>query len=148
MQTIDFNNLNLDLETNSFSELRNLMIKSAEAEFIGSDQHLDLVNSMNEYLDFWISEIQKINDFVEENFPAEKEYAKVLNKNLLEMYGGLNISLSLLKSNNSIYNSHITRYEALQEEANQILEYILDIERFILKKSNDSIEIDNLLKSM
>lgn len=148
MQTLDISKLNINSEALSFSEIRNLMNKSSNKDFIGSDEHLDFINQINNYLDIYINQISQINEFVDENFPQDVEFAKSLSKNLVQLYGGLNIGLSMLKTNDATYSSHESRIVSLKEEVDQIQEYILDIEKFILNKSDEVNELDNLLKSM
>jgi len=148
MQTLDINQLNVNSENLNFLELRNLMNKSSKYNFIGSDEHLDLINEINNYLDQTINQIAEINEFVDVNFPTDIKFAKILSHNLTTLYGGLNIGLSMLASNDNSFKSHESRIATLKEEIDQIQEYILDIDRFILNKSDDIIELDNLLKSI
>ena len=112
----------------------------------GSDEHLDIISKHSDVLGQLVTMLSEVNDLVEQHFPAAKEEAEELNLSLHSLHSSLDIFISKIKSNILVANSYGNSLELLESENNQILEYINDINEFVLSEENeidDSFLLDN-----
>ena len=103
--------------------------------FVGSDNYLDIVIKVNKSLDGWINEINKTTNLFKNYVPPTKEKLLAIANNLYEVYKTLSISLSLLKKNEIAYKSLKSRILALEAEAKQIQQVILNMKSIYLKNT-------------
>ena len=142
MQAINFNS---NLNSLSITSHLGVINKSkTNSSYISTDAYLDALSELNKTLDKWVLEIEKINDYIELNFPKTKKDAEELLESLVQLYGGLKIALNSL-NNEDMRRAHGSRIGKIEEELNQIEEYINDLEIYRINRDSSLCELDDLL---
>ncbi|WP_343566334.1 hypothetical protein [Sphingobacterium sp.] len=108
---------------------------------VGSDEHLDFINDRTKDLNRVIHYLAKFNDVIEKHFPNSKEDANKMLEGLHIAHSTVTLLISAVEKFNK-KNSFYTCIERLKEENSQLVEYIEDINNFVL---NDD---DNLLADL
>lgn len=107
---------------------------------LGSDEHLDLISKNTVVLNQLIETLTHVNDLVEKHFPTDKEKAEELKLALHSLHSSLDFYIHKIKLSDGSYHNSISKLEA---ENSQIVEYINDINEFIL--SDDEFILDDFL---
>lgn len=127
----------------NLSEKFNTFSKSSVVA--GSDEHLDIISKHSEVLTQLINMLSEVNDLIEQHFPSGAEEAEELKLSLHSLHSSLDMFIGKIKNNTVTANSFSSALELLETENNQILEYITDINEFILS-DEDKIEDRFLLE--
>lgn len=119
---------------------------SNSGKFLGTNEHLELVSGFNKELDGLLDELSELSDLIETTFPSNSEHAHESLKFLFENLGRLVSLVKLLEDDADFANAHESRLILLRNEVTQILEYIDDLQSFVLSRADDLVELDDLLK--
>ena len=108
---------------------------------IGSNDHLDLVSHNTAVFSQLIEILSKVNDLVEENFPSNKDEAEELKLALHSLHSSLDLFVDKIKSHTLSNESYYNSIQQLKLENSQIIEYINDINDYVL--SDDDLISDD-----
>ncbi|MNK26450.1 hypothetical protein D3C87_447870 [compost metagenome] len=103
---------------------------------VGSDEHLDFINDRTKDLNEVIHYLAKYNDLVEKHFPGNKEEAQRIMQDLHTAHSSVTLLIRSVEKYNR-KNSFYTCIERLKEENSQLVEYIEDINNFVLNDDED-----------
>lgn len=140
-------NSNINLRPDNITNFLGMVNKSHSKEYVDSDEYLDTISDLNKALDGWIYEIEKINNFIETNFPKSKRNAVGYLNSILKVYGGLKTAMTLLNDEDS-KKAHGSRILLIEEQLTQLEEYIIDIQTFRINRPDSLVELDELLNNM
>lgn len=131
MITIDQNNLSENVKhAYNLSEKFN---KEARNKIVpGSDEHLDLVSQNTGFFNQLIEILSLVNNLVEKNFPSNKNEAEEIKLALHSLHSSLDLFVSKIKDTSLSKSSYHNSIEQLELENSQIVEYINDINEFVL----------------
>lgn len=107
----------------------------------GSDDHLDIISRNTYVFSQLIEVLSKVNDLVEENFPSKKEEAEEIKLALHSLHSSLDLFVSKIKGVKLSSESYCNSISKLESENSQILEYINDINDYVL--SDDDLISDD-----
>ncbi|WGQ15583.1 hypothetical protein [Sphingobacterium faecium] len=107
----------------------------------GSDEHLDYISGRTKKLEDLIQNLQDINNRFEIVFPNYKEEAEVFVKILHILHSALSLAIDKLSQENK-NNCFKTCLNKLKVENEQLVEYIEDLNEFILSDDNDDLLSD------
>jgi len=128
MITLDHNNLSENVKhAYNLSEKFN---KESRSKIIpGSDDHLDIISQNTGVFNQLIVILSLVNNLVEKNFPSDKQEAEEIKLALHSLHSSLDLFVNKIKVSNSSYSESVLQLEA---ETSQIVEYINDINDFVL----------------
>ena len=112
---------------------------------LGSDTHLDIISENTKQLSFLISSLTVLNDLIEENFPKTIEEAELIKFNLHSLHSSLSLLIDNLQKDDLFQKSYKNSIDLLIDEDNQILEYINDINEYVLSEDNSLKDLLNSL---
>lgn len=112
---------------------------------LGSDAHLDIISENTKQINLLISSLAVLNDLIEENFPKTIEEAELIKFNLHSLHSSLSLLIDNLQKDNLFQKSYKNSIDLLIEEDNQIIEYINDINEYVLSEDNS---LEDLLNSL
>lgn len=139
---INFQNEASDRKFKSILHLSEDLRKKNTGLKLGSDAHLDYISERTRKLEDLIVKLRDFNDDVEINFPIDKESADVIVYSWYILHSALTLAIDRLEQEN--YNdSFVTCLSKLKSESNQLVEYIEDLNDFIL--SGDGVNLLNEL---
>lgn len=138
---------NINLRPDNITNFLGMVSKSHSKEYVDSDEYLDTISDLNKALDGWIYEIEKINNFIETDFPKSKRNAAGYLNSILKVYGGLKTAMTLLNDEDS-KKAHGSRILLIEEQLTQLEEYIIDIQTFRINRPDSLVELDELLNNM
>lgn len=95
----------------------------------GSDEHLDLISENTGVFNQLIGILSALNDLIEKNFPSNKQEAEEIKLALHSLHSSLDLFISKIKGADNSYHDSIVQ---LEDENSQIVEYINDINDFVL----------------
>jgi len=98
----------------------------------GSDTHLDIITHNTAIFSQLGSVLSKLNDLIEQNFPSNKEVAEELKLILYSLHSSLSLFIDKIKNTKFAKISYQDAIDSLETENAQILEYIEDINNYIL----------------
>jgi len=98
----------------------------------GSDTHLDIITHNTAIFSQLDSVLSKLNDLIEQNFPSNKEVAEELKLILHSLHSSLSLFIDKIKNTKFAKISYQDAIDSLETENAQILEYIEDINNYIL----------------
>lgn len=113
---------------------------------LGSDAHLDIISENTKQLNLLVSALATLNDLVEENFPQTIEEAELIKFNLHSLHSSLSLMIENLQKNVLNFKSYKNTIDLLIDEDSQIVEYINDINDYVLSKDNSLTDLLNELK--
>lgn len=103
---------------------------------IGSNDHLDLISRNTSFFSQLIEVLSKVNNLVEENFPSKKEEAEEIKMALHSLHSSLDLFVCKIKNHKLSNQSYFNSIEQLESENAQIIEYINDINDYVLSDDN------------
>lgn len=108
----------------------------------GSDDHLDYISSITKNIEILIVNLKSFNDSCESVFPNNKEDGEVIVNVLHLLHSGLSLAIENLKKENpeGTFKSCLSKLEI---ENNQLIEYIEDINEFIIYEDENNL-LDSL----
>lgn len=112
---------------------------------LGSDIHLDMVSEYSKELDLLVSGLSSLNDLIELNFPKTLEDAELIKFNLHSIHSALSLLISKLQKDDFNQKSYKNNIELLIDEDNQIVEYIYDINEYVLNEDSSLTDLLNEL---
>lgn len=128
MITLDHNNLSENVKhAYNLSEKFNKESRSKITP--GSDEHLDIISENTVVFNQLIGVLSLVNDLVEKNFPSDKQEAEDIKLALHSLHSSLDLFVNKIKVSDSSYSASVMQLEA---ETSQIVEYINDINDFVL----------------
>lgn len=128
MITLDHNNLSENVKhAYNLSEKFNKESRSKITP--GSDEHLDIISQNTGVFNQLIGILSLVNNLVEKNFPSDKQEAEEIKLALHSLHSSLDLFVNKLKVSDSSYSESVLQLEA---ETSQIVEYINDINDFVL----------------
>lgn len=128
MITVDHNNLSENVKhAYNLSEKFNKESRSKITP--GSDEHLDIISQNTGVFNQLIGILSLVNDLVEKNFPSDKQEAEEIKLALHSLHSSLDLFVNKIKVSDSCYSESVLQLEA---ETSQIVEYINDINDFVL----------------
>lgn len=128
MITLDHNNLSENVKhAYNLSEKFNKESRSKITP--GSDEHLDIISENTVVFNQLIGVLSLVNDLVEKNFPSDKHEAEDIKLALHSLHSSLDLFVNKIKVSDSSYSASVMQLEA---ETSQIVEYINDINDFVL----------------
>ena len=95
----------------------------------GSDAHLDIISQNTGVFNQLIGILSLVNNLVEKNFPSDKQEAEEIKLALHSLHSSLDLFVNKIKVSDSSYSESVLQLEA---ETSQIVEYINDINDFVL----------------
>lgn len=109
---------------------------------IGSDEHLDFISERTDALNKLVDVLEDINDMVEKGFPTNKDKAKSFLDQLHVAHSATVLIIDSTKTIN-YKNCFKTVLKKLEAEKEQLIEYIDDINNFVLSdEQNILFDID------
>ncbi|MGO1650242.1 MAG: hypothetical protein ACTHXT_12935 [Sphingobacterium sp.] len=105
---------------------------------LGTDEHLDYISERTKKLEDLIVELHDFNDNFELLFPNDKESGEVIVNSLHILHSALSLAIDRLEQEN-YKNSFATCLGKLRSESSQLVEYIEDLNEFIL--SDDEVNL-------
>lgn len=108
---------------------------------LGSDAHLDIISENNKKLGVLVSDLSSLNDLIELNFPKTIEDAELIKFNLHSIHSALSLLINKLQKGDFNQKSYKNNIESLLDEDNQIIEYIYDINEYVLNKDDSLIDL-------
>ena len=138
LHNINFQDRDSDREFKSIMHLSENLRKKHTGFKIGSDEHLDYISERTKVLDELIVKVAEFNDKFENMFPHDKETGEVLLSALHILHSALSLAVKNLELDN-YKNSFSTCLNRLQTENNQLVEYIEDINEFILSDDESNL---------
>ncbi len=130
---------------NKFKSTYDLSEKFNRNYSLGSDTHLDIISENTKQLSFLISSLTVLNDLIEENFPKTIEEAELIKFNLHSLHSSLSLLIDNLQKDDLFQKSYKNSIDLLIDEDNQILEYIKDINEYVLSEDNSLKDLLNSL---
>lgn len=128
MITLDHNNLSENVKhAYNLSEKFNKESRSKITP--GSDAHLDIISQNTGVFNQLIGILSLVNNLVEKNFPSDKQEAEEIKLALHSLHSSLDLFVNKIKVSDSSYSESVLQLEA---ETSQIVEYINDINDFVL----------------
>jgi hypothetical protein len=128
MITLDQNNLSENVKhAYNLSEKFNKESRSKITP--GSDAHLDIISQNTGVFNQLIGILSLVNNLVEKNFPSDKQEAEEIKLALHSLHSSLDLFVNKIKVSDSSYSESVLQLEA---ETLQIVEYINDINDFVL----------------
>ncbi|WP_396170729.1 hypothetical protein [Flavobacterium sp.] len=128
MITLDQNNLSENVKhAYNLSEKFNKESRSKITP--GSDAHLDIISQNTGVFNQLIGILSLVNNLVEKNFPSDKQEAEEIKLALHSLHSSLDLFVNKIKVSDSSYSESVLQLEA---ETSQIVEYINDINDFVL----------------
>ncbi len=128
MITLDHNNLSENVKhAYNLSEKFNKESRSKITP--GSDEHLDIISQNTGVFNQLIGILSLVNNLVEKNFPSDKQEAEEIKLALHSLHSSLDLFVNKIKVSDSSYSESVLQLEA---ETSQIVEYINDINDFVL----------------
>lgn len=112
---------------------------------LGSDAHLDIISENTKQLNYLVSALSVLNDLIEENFPQNIEDAELIKFHLHSLHSSLSLMIENLQKNALHFNSYKNIIDLLIDEDSQIIEYINDINDYVLSKDDS---LTNLLNEL
>ncbi|MDR2121599.1 MAG: hypothetical protein LBP34_00600 [Flavobacteriaceae bacterium] len=103
---------------------------------LGSDTHLDIISENTKQLNLLVSALAVLNDLIEKNFPQSIEEAELIKFNLHSLHSSLSLLIDNLQKNTLNQKSYKSSIDLLIDEDNQIIEYINDINEYVLSEDN------------
>ncbi|MGN5953725.1 hypothetical protein ACP6L2_03830 [Sphingobacterium lactis] len=131
-----------DLRVKYIMHLSENLRKQKSSFVLGSDQHLDYINNKTKKLNSLIDSLRDFNDSFEDIFPHEKEDGELFINKLHLLHSGLSLAIANL-SKEIPKDSFKTCLDKLNVENNQIVEYIEDLNEFILSEGENNL-LDDL----
>ncbi|OWP85373.1 hypothetical protein BWK59_00535 [Flavobacterium davisii] len=128
MITLDHNNLSENVK-HAYNLSEKFNKESRSKITLGSDEHLDIISQNTEVFNQLIGILSLVNNLVEKNFPSDKQEAEELKLALHSLHSSLDLFVNKIKVSDSSYSESVIQLEA---ETAQIVEYINDINDFIL----------------
>lgn len=116
--------------------------RKAKGYGLGSDEHLDSINNSTKGLLQFIDKIRVMNDSFEESFPDEEDAGEYLS-NLNDIYSGLMSLVKQLEDDDLMRKSYKSLIPQLNEEAEQVLEYISDLRDY--RGNSDLVNLSEYL---
>ena len=92
-----------------------------------------------------ISSLAVLNNLIEENSPKAIEETELIKFNLYSLHSSLSLLIDNLQKDNLFQKSYKNNIDLLIEENNQIIEYINDINEYVLSEDNS---LEDLLNSL
>ena len=137
MVTVDHNNLSENVKhayylSEKFNKESRIKITP------GSDEHLDIISQNTGVFNQLIEILSLINNLLEKNFPSDKQEADELKLALHSLHSSLDLFVNKIKVSDNSYSESVLQLEA---ENSQIVEYINDINDFVL--SDEELISDN-----
>lgn len=143
--------IDIELQNQSNDEIFDFIISTGEymrkelSEFeFGSDEHLDYVLKVKQRIGELTSLLKRFNDEFETVFPKNKDESEraldtlyLINSTLSMLIDGIE-SFNVCKSFNSAISS-------LRIENNQLIEYIEDVNEYVIKGENKDLSTSGLL---
>ena len=137
MITLDHNNLSENVKhAYNLSEKFNKESRSKITP--GSDEHLDIISQNTGVFNQLIGILSLVNNLVEKNFPSDKQEAEEIKLALHSLHSSLDLFVNKIKVSDGSYSESVLQLEA---ETSQIVEYINDINDFVL--SDEEFISDN-----
>jgi hypothetical protein len=128
MITLDHNNLSENVKhAYNLSEKFNKESRSKITP--GSDAHLDIISQNTGVFNQLIGIVSLVNNLVENNFPSDKQEAEEIKLALHSLHSSLDLFVTKIKVSDTFYSESVVQLEA---ETSQIVEYINDINDFVL----------------
>jgi hypothetical protein len=128
MITLDHNNLSENVRhAYNLSEKFNKESRSKITP--GSDDHLDIISQNTGVFNQLIGILSLVNNLVEKNFPSDKQEAEEIKLALHSLHSSLDLFVTKIKVSDTSYSESVVQLEA---ETSQIVEYINDINDFVL----------------
>ena len=108
----------------------------------GSDDHLDYISNITKNIEILNANLKSFNDSFESRFPNNKEDGEIIVKVLHLLHSGLSLAIENLKKENpeGTFKSCLNKLEI---ENNQLIEYIEDINEFIIYQDENNL-LDSL----
>lgn len=128
MTTLDHNNLQENVK-HAYNLSEKFNKESRNKISIGSDAHLDIISENSEIYRQLVEILSVVNNLVEENFPSNKLQAEELKLALHSLHSSLDLFVDNIKVSDGFYNEIVFQ---LENETSQIVEYINDINDFVL----------------
>ncbi|QYS89715.1 hypothetical protein [Flavobacterium davisii] len=128
MITLDHNNLSENVK-HAYNLSEKFNKESRSKITLGSDEHLDVISQNTEVFNQLIGILSLVNNLVEKKFPSDKQEAEELKLALHSLHSSLDLFVNKIKVSDSSYSESVIQLEA---ETAQIVEYINDINDFIL----------------
>jgi len=127
-----------DLRVKHIMHLSENLSKQKSSYILGSDQHLDYINNKTKKLNSLIDNLRDFNDSFEDIFPNEKEDGELFINKLHLLHSGLSLAIANL-SKELPKDSFKTCLKKLSIENNQIVEYIEDLNEFLLSEHENNL---------
>ncbi len=130
---------------NKFKSTYDLSEKFNRNYSLGSDTHLDIISENTKQLSVLISSLVVLNDLIEENFPNTIEEAELIKFNLHSLHSSLSLLIDNLQKDSLYQKSYANAIELLTDEDAQIVEYIYDINEYVLNQDSSLTDLLNAL---
>lgn len=138
LHNIDFHNQEKGEEIKLIMSLSENLRRKTTTFKLGSDEHLDFVSAITTELNSLIEKLRDFNDSFELMFPKDKKSSEFAVNVLHILHSGLSLAIEKLKSDDHKH-AFKTCLENLKTEHNQIIEYIEDINEFILSDDEENL---------
>lgn len=113
----------------------------------GSDEHLDMISEKKPGLDNIVTVLRSVNDIIENNFPSNDiTEAKEIKKLLHMLHSSVKLFSETMGNIEFYAASFPEALGQLNDEINQLEEYIQDINEYVL--SEDNPISDDLMDSL
>jgi hypothetical protein len=145
MLTLNHNQLNENVRhAYDLTEKFNNELKSEMKA--GSDEHLDLISTNTILFKELIQQLASVNDLIEENFPSNRKAAEEIKFALHSLHSSLDLFISKFKNDTLASKAYRDCILNLETETTQVIEYIQDINDFIISDedflSDDFFSLD------
>ena len=109
----------------------------SNAPELGSDEHLDAINRNADFFKKLAQTLESVNNLIEEDFPKSKVDAEVIKVAMHSLHSSISIFIDKIRKSPVDAKSYIKCIDELESENMQLLEYINDINDYILSDDFD-----------